>query len=73
MSFTVVETIVGESQVALRDAEQERLSSNDVGSAEAPPEVCPRTLFWASFHQHTLPGFQVFPAQAARIPPPQAA
>ena len=70
MSFTIVETIVAEGQVALRDAEQERLSSNGVGSEEAPPEVCPWTLFWVSFHQHTLPGFQVYPARAAGIPPP---
>lgn len=73
MSFTVVETIVAKSQVAFRHAKQERLFSNGVGSAEAPPEVCAWTLFWVSFIQHRLPGLQVLPVQAAQIPPPQAA
>lgn len=67
LSFTVAETIV-----ALGEAEQEGLFSGGVGSAEVPPEVCAWTLFWVSFIQHRLSYFQVFPAQAAQIPPPQA-
>ena len=67
LSFTVAETIV-----ALGEAEQECLFSDGVGSAEMPPEMCAWTLIWVSFIQHRLSGFQVFPAQAAQIPPPQA-